>query len=99
MSMTVLDHLGPWSEEEFLRVCLALGQQYVLQRRVLSPESVSQVLFANALSLARNRGLVEPGAADLAERRRGFAEELRNVARRVDAVDALVAARHTGLID
>ncbi|TMB52323.1 MAG: glycerol-3-phosphate 1-O-acyltransferase [Deltaproteobacteria bacterium] len=86
-------------EEEFLRVCLALGQQYVLQRRVLSPESVSQVLFATALSLARNRGLVEPGAADLAERRRGFAEELRNVARRVDAVDALVAARHTGLID
>ena len=66
---------------------------------VLSPESVSQVLFATALSLARNRGLVEPGAADLAERRRGFAEELRNVARRVDAVDALVAARHTGLID
>ena len=86
-------------EEEFLRVCLALGQQCVLQRRVLSPESVSQVLFATALSLARNRGLVEPGAADLAERRRGFAEELRNVARRVDAVDALVAARHTGLID
>ena len=89
----------PLGEEKFLKDCLALGQQYVLQRRILSPESVSQVLFANALSLARNRGLVEPGAADLAERRRGFAEELRNVARRVDAVDALVAARHTGLID
>src|SRR5207245_10950787 len=85
--------------EAFLRACLALGQQYVLQRRILSPESVSQVLFATALSLARNRGLVDPGAPDLVERRRAFAEELRQGTRRVDAVDALVAARHAGLID
>ncbi|TMA36677.1 MAG: hypothetical protein E6J79_12800 [Deltaproteobacteria bacterium] len=86
-------------EEAFLRACIALGQQYVLQRRILSPESVSQVLFATALRLARNRGLVDPGAPDLVERRRAFAEELRQVTRRVDAVDALVAARHAGLID
>jgi glycerol-3-phosphate O-acyltransferase len=86
-------------EEQFLRECQALGHQYVLQRRLLSPESVSQVLFATALRLARNRGLVEPGAPDLAERRGAFADEVRQVIRRIDAVDALVAARHAGLID
>jgi glycerol-3-phosphate O-acyltransferase len=86
-------------EEEFLRACQALGQQYVLQRRILSPESVSQVLFATALRLARNRGLVDRGAPDLAQRRRAFADEVRQAIRRVDAVDALVSARHAGLID
>jgi len=90
---------NPLREEEFLRGCLALGQQYVLQRRIVSPESVSQVLFATALNLARNRGLVEPGSDELAERRRAFARELRDVTRRVDAMEALVAARHAGLID
>jgi glycerol-3-phosphate O-acyltransferase len=88
-----------FEEAELLRACQALGQQFVLQRRILSPESVSQGLFATALRLARNRGLVEPGAPDLAERRRAFAEEVRAAIRRVDAVDALVAARHAGLID
>jgi glycerol-3-phosphate O-acyltransferase len=86
-------------ENEFLRACQALGQQYVLQRRILSPESVSQGLFATALRLARNRDLIEPGAPDLGERRRAFAEEVRAAIRHVDAVDALVAARHAGLID
>jgi glycerol-3-phosphate O-acyltransferase len=88
-----------FEEAEFLRACQALGQQYVLQRRILSPESVSQGLFATALRLARNRDLIEPGAPDLGERRRAFAEEVRAAIRHVDAVDALVAARHAGLID
>src|SRR5439155_923263 len=41
-------------EGEFLRGCLALGQQHVLQRRIMNAESVSQGLFASALRLARN---------------------------------------------
>src|SRR5947199_55414 len=86
-------------EGEFLRGCLALGQQHVLQRRIMNAESVSQGLFASALRLARNRSLVDPGAPDLAERRRAFAEEVRRVIRRIDAIDALVAARHAGLIE
>ncbi|HJQ84330.1 MAG TPA: glycerol-3-phosphate 1-O-acyltransferase, partial [Candidatus Binatia bacterium] len=90
---------APIVEADFLRACQALGQQYVLQRRLLSPESVSQVLFATALRLARNRDLVEAAAPDVGSRRCAFAEELRQVIRRVDAVDALVAARHAGLLD
>jgi len=88
-----------FQEDEFLRGCLALGQQYLLQRRIRNAESVSQGLFATALRLARNRSLVDPGAPDLAERRRAFAEEVRRVIRRIDAIDALVAARHAGLIE
>jgi glycerol-3-phosphate O-acyltransferase len=86
-------------ENEFLRACQALGQQYVLQGRIVSPESVSQVLFATALRLARNRELVKPGEPDLVERRHAFADEIRSAIRRVDAVEALVAARHAGVID
>jgi glycerol-3-phosphate O-acyltransferase len=89
---------SPLDEKEFLRACQALGRQYVLQRRVVSEESVSQVLFATGLRLARNRGLTTPDAADLAERRHAFAEEVRQVTRRIEAIDALVAARHAGLL-
>ena len=83
----------------FLDHCLALGTQYHLQRRIRSPESVSKVLFDNALRLARNRGLLEPGPTDLAERRRAFAEELRGAIRRAEAIEVLAASRRAGLIE
>jgi glycerol-3-phosphate O-acyltransferase len=84
-------------EEEFLKGCLALGKQYQLQRRIRSAESVSRVLFQTALSLARNRGLVDPEGKDLAGRRAVFAEEIRAAIRRIDAIDAIDAGRRAGL--
>jgi glycerol-3-phosphate O-acyltransferase len=89
----------PLDETAFLNECLALGKQYSLQRRIKSAESVSKVLFATALNLAKNRELTDPGGEDLAARRSGFAEQLREAIRRVDAVEALVRARLAGLID
>jgi glycerol-3-phosphate O-acyltransferase len=86
-------------ETDFFAKCLARGKQYRLQRRIQSGESVSKVLFATALRLARNRGLLEPGSPEVAERRRAFAVELREVIRRVDAIAALAASRRAGLID
>ena len=71
----------------------------MLQHRIRSAESVSQVLFGNALRLARNRELLAPGDGELGEHRRAFAAEIREALRRVDAVDALVRARRAGLID
>lgn len=59
----------------FLSECLAVGRQYVLQKRLRNPECVSRELFTNALSLAANRGLLAPGHDDLASRRQRFAEE------------------------
>jgi len=85
-------------ESGFLTSCVGLGKQYVLQRRIGSAESVSRVLFATALKLARNRGLVEVGAPDLAERRSGFAEEVQGAIRRIDAVDSIAAGHRAGLI-
>ncbi len=90
------DPSRPVEDEPFLRECLALGRQYVLQRR-LREEAISKVVFASALRLARNRDLVAPGAPDLAARRETFARQLREVMRRVEGVEALVRARHAGV--
>jgi glycerol-3-phosphate O-acyltransferase len=85
-------------EAGFLDRCMKLGRQYHLQRRVHSAASISQLLFRNALRLAENRGALDPNAPDLAERRAAFAQEIRDAARRVEAIDALAASRRAGLI-
>ncbi len=87
----------PLDDGSFLTSCVGLGKQYVLQRRIRSPESITRVLFENALRLARNRGLVAPGAADLGSRRSGFAEEVQGAIRRIDAVESISAGRRAGL--
>ncbi|MBW2244572.1 MAG: glycerol-3-phosphate 1-O-acyltransferase [Deltaproteobacteria bacterium] len=89
---------NPMDEPAFLNSSLALGGQYALQRHVKRQESISKVLFATALKLARNRGLLDP-APDLQQRREAFAEELSAAIRRVDAVEALMRARQAGLFD
>jgi glycerol-3-phosphate O-acyltransferase len=86
-------------EEAFLEDCLLLGTQYALQQHVKRKESVSKVLFATALKLADNRGLLEAGAQGLEARRKEFAEEIRGAIRGVDAIEVLVRARHAGLFD
>jgi len=83
---------APLDERPFLDGCLALGKQLLLQRRVESPESVSQPLFRTGLDLARNRRLDEPGV-DVASRRRAFSRELRTVIARIDAVEAVANAQ------
>ena len=89
---------APLDQTAFLQRCQALGTQYRLQRRILSPESVSRVLFETALKLARNRGLLDVGRPDLAERRQAFAAEIRDAIRRCDAIEVLVHSRLAGLI-
>ena len=91
------DPTAPSRRSPFLRECLALGRQYALQRRIEKQESVSKVLFASALELARNRGLCDPATPDLAGAPARFAHELREVIRRVDGVQALVRARQAGV--
>ncbi|MEE8580406.1 MAG: glycerol-3-phosphate 1-O-acyltransferase [Myxococcota bacterium] len=85
-------------EGKFLAECLTLGKQYHLQRRVRSASSISKVLFQSGLRLAANRKLLAPGDPSLVERRLAFAEEIRAVLRRVDAIDALAASRRAGFI-
>jgi glycerol-3-phosphate O-acyltransferase len=80
---------APVDEKKFLANCVAVGRQYVLQKRLRNPECVSRELFGNALALAANRGLLQPGADDLAERRRRFAEEAAAAVSGVTAIGEL----------
>jgi len=96
-ALELRDYRRPVEQREFLADCLALGEQYRLQRRIESPESVSAVLFETAAALAGHRGLLEPGGPEVLERRREFAAEIREAIRRIDAVEALAAARRAGI--
>jgi hypothetical protein len=60
---------------------------------------VSKSYFETALRLADNRRLLGAGDEALLERRRAFAAELADVVRRIDAIDALAAARRSGVAD
>jgi glycerol-3-phosphate O-acyltransferase len=87
----------PVQEREFLDECGGVGQQMLLQGRLHGPESLSRELFASALKLAGNRGLVGAGAdpsgrTELAARRRAFAAEVRDAVARVIEIDEVDAA-------
>ena len=73
------------------RRAMDLGRQYVLQGRIQSEESVSQVLFDAAIKLAENRRLFIQGP-DIVEHRIAFATELRHIVARLRAIDALTSA-------
>jgi glycerol-3-phosphate O-acyltransferase len=99
------DHLERWDvaatidEAAIVGECTGLGRQYHLQQRIRSTASVSQVIIRTGLDLAKNRGLLDPATAGLAERRRDFAEEIRAAIHRIDAIETLAASRRVGLID
>jgi glycerol-3-phosphate O-acyltransferase len=97
-----LERLDPgarFEERAFFARCLARGEQYRLQRLTHSAESVSSVLFATALKLAANRGLLDPGGGPVVEGRAAFAAELRQVIRRIEVVAELAARRRARLND
>lgn len=73
----------------FLDECVAVGTQMLLQGRLYGPESVSSELFATALQLAQNRGLLERGGDDVREQRRAFAADLLAVGERVQLAESL----------
>jgi glycerol-3-phosphate O-acyltransferase len=76
-------------EREFLAECLGVGHQYRLQQRIHSTESISRELFGNALRLAANRRLVDPGGAELASRRAAFADEVRTLVARLQRIRSI----------
>jgi glycerol-3-phosphate O-acyltransferase len=85
--------------DRFIDDCMGLGKQYLLQGTVRSSASVSQVLIKTALKLAANRGLLKSGTPDIERERREFAEQIRDVVRRIDAIDALAAGRRAGILE
>lgn len=83
----LLDAPAEIPEKDLTTKALGLGQQYMAQGRVQSNESVSALLFTTARQVAADQKLLEP-AADLAERRRAFRDELRGILTDMDKVDA-----------
>jgi len=75
-------------EKELTKRALGVGRQYVAQNRVRSNESVSALLFTTARQVIADQHLLEP-AADLAERRTAFRDELRGVLGDMDAVEQI----------
>lgn len=84
----------PVDEHNFLQQCIAVGRQYILQKRLLNPECVSLELFKNALSLAANRNLLQSGTEDLANKRHQFAKETWTAVAAVAAIGDLDYRRH-----
>jgi glycerol-3-phosphate O-acyltransferase len=84
-------------QRRFIAGCLGLGKQYRLQRKIATEESISQVLFKSALSLAENRNLLDVDDENLAAGRTAFAVEIQEALRRIDAIDAMKRARRAGI--
>lgn len=76
------------AEGPFLDECVSVGQQMLLQGRLHGPESVSSELFASALALARNRGLLDRDESAY-EKRRTFAAQLLAVGERIALAESL----------
>ncbi len=76
---------APVDEDDLLAESLAVGQQWALQRRVASFESISLELFRTALALARHKGLLD-GGEGVGTAREAFAAELRDSVRRVNII-------------
>ena len=91
-----LDPAQPFDEKRFLALCIGVGRQYKLQKRIHAADSISKVLFQTALRLARNRELLIEGDASSTAARLAFANEIHDVLRRVDIIVALAASRRAG---
>ncbi|MFD9661998.1 glycerol-3-phosphate 1-O-acyltransferase [Rhodococcus sp. NPDC059968] len=83
-----------FDEKAFMTSCLALAEQERLRQQIGSSESISAELFTTALKLARNRGLVEPNAENMAARRVEFEAELQAL---IDQVLRIRAIAHENL--
>ena len=74
------------NKNDFLSQCLRAGKQELLQGRVFSAESISKSLYESGWKLAEYRGIL---AANQAEARHDFHQELRGITGRLDAILAM----------
>ena len=74
----------------FISKCLNTGKLELLQGRVFSAVSVSNTLYESGWNLAEYRGLLGAG---MAEERREFHDEFRNMKRQLDEILAITTAQ------
>ena len=95
----------PLDKATLLDECDRVGQQMLLQRRLHSPESVSRELFASAIDLKDNFGLLAPADGespdDLQRRRTEHLEFVTSLIERASVIESLDAANRaevTGVV-
>jgi glycerol-3-phosphate O-acyltransferase len=77
------DPSEPVDEKALVAESVAVGQQQHVRGRIVAAESISAELFGGALRLASNRGLTD------ADSRRGFADEVADVDRRIGLIQGM----------
>jgi len=82
-------------EKTCIAEALKYGHQMYLQRRISSEASIGKLLFKNGHQLMKNHGLTEGGGEDIFQQRKDIALQLRELARRLDRIRAMVIA-HRG---
>lgn len=80
-----------------IAACESAGRAALADGRLATPESVSRLLFRNAVELARQRGLLEAGP-ETAARRAAFERELCAWLTRMDAVYAVAVRRVRAMV-
>jgi glycerol-3-phosphate O-acyltransferase len=94
VARVLLDERPTVDEKQLRKRALAVGRQYLMQRRVSSPESVSAMLFRTGVQLAAHEGLLRPGER-LIERRQAFADRLEDVRTRADDIQRIANDRRS----
>jgi glycerol-3-phosphate O-acyltransferase len=108
--LVVADRVAAWDPAQpverstLLDACDRVGQQMLLQRRLHGPESVSRELFASAIDLEDNFGLLVPAdgepVGELRRRRTqhlGFVSSLIDRVQVIESLDAANRAEVTGV--
>ena len=80
-------------EDQIVTEAMGIAQQMWLQHQLHSPESISRDLFRNALKLADNLGVLEPGGPELKVRRAEIAGEIADAVERVGQIRRLARVR------
>ncbi|WP_072804851.1 glycerol-3-phosphate 1-O-acyltransferase [Rhodococcoides yunnanense] len=75
-----------FDKQSFVAQCLGAAQARRLRQQLDHSEAISGELFDTALQLADNRNLVESGAENLPQRRRDFAQEINEWARKARVI-------------
>lgn len=89
-SLLIKPELAVNNKSAFYKFCAGSARQFLLQRRIRSPETTSLLMFKPALELAQHRGLVETSGGDaLKASREEFANEIRGLLNLIDEVYAV----------
>ena len=94
-SLAGLDASESLEEKACVEAAMKYGRQAYLQRRISSEASIGKILFQNGYQMLQHRGLTEGGKEDIAFRRTAAAQDLRELAQRLERIRGRVMGRRS----